>query len=39
MAKKKKLCDIGEPLQNVIQNHFHKIGKFEKFSPRENQNI
>ena len=27
------------PLQNVSQNHFHKIGKFKKISPRENQNI
>jgi len=27
------------PLQNVSQNYFHKIGKFKKISPRENQNI
>ena len=27
------------PLQNVSQNHFHKIGKFKKTSLRENQDI
>ena len=27
------------PLQNVSKNHPHKIGKFKKISPWENQNI
>jgi len=47
MVKNKKSRDISEsvwtthifPLQNVSQNHFHKIGKYEKISLRENQNI
>ena len=47
MVKNKESRDIGESaerprissLQNVSQNHFHKIGKFKKISPRKNQNI
>ena len=48
MVKNRKSCDIGEtvgmtpyffPLQNVSENHFHKIGKLKKISQREDQNI
>ena len=44
MTKNEKSRDIGKvvwmtPLQNAGQNHFQKIGKFEKISQWENKNI